>query len=190
MPKLPVNQLSRGSAINLDGEVYVIVGMDHVKPGKGPAYQQIKLKGLENGKVIEKRYRTADTVDTVELDRQICTFSYRSGDMFIFMNKKTYEEQEVHRDVIGDQERYLLENNEVTLMIAQGKIVSVELPDSVSLKVIECEPGVKHATATNVYKGAKLETGVEAQVPPFISVGDVVKIEVATGKYLERTSIG
>ncbi len=190
MPSIPVNQLSRGQAINLDGDIYLILGMEHVKPGKGPAYQQIKLKGIENGKVIEKRFRAAEQVESIDVDRQACTYSYRNGDTFVFMNAKTYEELEVHKGIIGEQAPYLLEGNDVTIMVAQGRVVSIELPAAVELVVTECDPGVKNATATNVFKNATVETGLQVQVPPFINKGDKVKIETESGKYLERTSIG
>jgi len=189
MPSIPVNQLSRGEAIRMDGEIYAIVNMEHIKPGKGPAYQQIKLKGVETGKVIEKRFRTAETVESIDLDRQACAFSYRNGDTFVFMTTKTYEEIEVHADLVGEQASYLLEGNEVTLLLAEGRVISVDLPASVALRITQCDPGVKNATATNVFKNATVETGLQVQVPPFINQGDTVKIETATGKYLERTSI-
>ena len=189
MPSIPVNQLGRGQAISLDNEIYLIMGMEHVKPGKGPAYQQIKLKGIENGKVIEKRFRAAEQVESIDVDRQACTYSYRNGDTFVFMNAKTYEEIEVHKDIISDQSLYLLEGNGVTIMVAAGRVVSVELPAAVELVISECDPGVKNATATNVFKNAIVETGLQVQVPPFINQGDKVKIETESGKYLERTAI-
>ena len=177
MPKLPVNQLSRGSALNLDGSIYSIVSMEHVKPGKGPAYQQIKLKDIESGKVIEKRFRAADTVDAVDVDRQTCTYSYKSADNLVFMNSKTYEELEVHETILGEDASYLLEGVEVVVMVAAGRVVGVEIPQAVELKIVECDPGVKNATATNVFKNAVVETGLTVQVPSFINQGDTVKIE-------------
>ena len=190
MPNIPVNQLGRGQAIDMDGEIYLIVGMEHVKPGKGPAYQQIKLKGIENGKVIEKRFRTAEQVESIDVDRQACTYSYRNGDTLVFMNAKTYEEIEVHKGIIEDKAQYLLEGNNVTVMLAQGRVVSVELPAVGELVITECDPGVKNATATNVFKNATVETGLQVQVPSFINKGDKVKIDTDSGSYLERTAIG
>jgi elongation factor P len=190
MAKLPINQLSRGQAITLDGAIYAIISMDHVKPGKGPAYQQIKLKGIENGKVIEKRFRAADTIDAIDVDRQQYTYSYRNGDTLVFMHGDTFEEIEVHQDFIGDDASYLLEGQVVTIMIAAGRVVGLELPSTVQLVITECDPGVKNATATNVYKNAIVETGRAVQVPPFLNQGDKVKIDTETGKYIERVSLG
>lgn len=188
MSKLPVNQLQRGNAINMDGAIYSIVKMTHVKPGKGPAYQQILLKDIEGGKQIEKRFRAADVVDAVDVDRQKCTFSYWSGETMVFMNSSTYEEIEVHKELLGDDSLYLLEGAEVTVMIAAGRVVGVEIPQVVDLKITECDPGVKNATATNVFKNAVVETGLNVQVPSFINQGDTVRINTEDGKYLERTA--
>ncbi len=190
MPTIPVNQLSRGQAISLDGNIFMIVSMDHVKPGKGPAYQQTKLKNVASGKIIEKRFRAADQVEAVNIDRQACTYSYRNGDTYVFMNSKTYEEIEVDVGIIKEQRHYLLEGNGVTIMLAEGRVLDVELPGNVELTITECDPGVKHATATNVFKNAKVETGLEVSVPSFINTGDRIKIDTQNGKYVERVAIG
>lgn len=190
MPSIPINQVSRGQAVQHNNELYIILGMDHVKPGKGPAYQQTKLRNIESGKIIEVRFRSEDRVDIVSVDRQSCTYSYRSADNFIFMNDKTYEEIVVHESIIGDESSYLLEGNTATVMIAEGRVLGVELPASVELVVTECDPGLKNATATNVFKSGVVETGRTVQIPPFINVGDKVKISTEDGRYLERVSIG
>ncbi len=190
MPNVPINQVSRGQAVNMDGQIMVIVKMEHVKPGKGPAYQQTKLKNIETGKIIEKRIRAADTVDVVHVDRQDYSFSYRNGDTYVFLNTDTYEEMEVPATTLGDDCSYLLEGVEVSIMFAQGRIISVELPAAVALTVTACDPGVKNATATNVFKNATLETGLQVQVPAFINQGDKLKIDTATAAYIERVAIG
>ncbi len=143
MPSLPINQISRGQAIIYNNEIYMIISMTHVKPGKGPAYQQTKMRNVESGKIIENRFRSEDKVDTINVDRQGCTFSYKSGDNFVFMNDKTYEEIEVHESILGDDKFYLLEGNRMTVMVAEGRVLGVELPPAVVLEVTECDPGVK-----------------------------------------------
>ncbi len=188
MPSLPINQISRGQAIIYNSEIYMIISMTHVKPGKGPAYQQTKMRNVESGKIIENRFRSEDKVDTINVDRQGCTYSYRSGDNFVFMNDKTYEEIEVHESILGDDKFYLLEGNRMTVMVAEGRVLGVELPPAVVLEVTECDPGVKNATATNVYKNGVVETGLNVQIPPFINVGDKVKLSTDGGEYLERVN--
>ncbi len=188
MPNMPINQVSRGQALMMDGSIMMIVKMEHVKPGKGPAYQQTKLKNIENGKIIEKRYRAADVVEVVDVDRQSCTYSYKNAETFVFMNSKTYEEQEVHESLLGDDQYYLLEGNAVTVMVANGRVLGVELPPMVVLEVTECDPGVKNATATNVFKNSVVETGLNVAVPPFINKGDKIKIDTENGKYVERVN--
>ncbi len=190
MPSIPVNQLSRGQAIVMDGQINVIISMEHVKPGKGPAYQQTKMRNLETGKIIEKRFRSAETVEQIDIDRRTYTFSYRNGDIFVFMDTGTYEEVEVAAEILGDEAEYLLEGNEVSIQRVEGRVVGVELPAAVEMEVTQADPGVKNATATNVFKNATLETGLQVQVPAFINVGDRIKIETGTGKYLERVDIG
>lgn len=189
MASIPINQVNRGKAILINNEIYIIISMEHVKPGKGPAYQQTKMRNLESGKIIENRFRSEDKVEVIDVDRQGCTYSYRSGENFIFMNDKTYEEVEVHETILGEDKLYLLEGNASTVMVADGRVLGVELPPAVELTVTECDPGVKNATATNVFKNGVVETGLNVQIPPFINVGDTVKISTEDGKYLERTSI-
>ncbi|MBP5232005.1 MAG: elongation factor P [Planctomycetes bacterium] len=190
MPSIPINQVNRGQAIRWNGEIYAIIGMDHVKPGKGPAYQQTKMRNVQTGKIIENRFRSEDRVEMIDVDRQGCSYSYQSGDNYIFMNDKTYEEIEVHESILGDDKYYLLDGVGATVMIAEGRVLGIELPASVVMTVTECDPGVKNATATNVFKNGVVETGLNVQIPPFINVGDKVKINTADGTYLERVAIG
>lgn len=191
MPSIPINQMNRGQALRwTDGEIYAIISMDHVKPGKGPAYQQTKMRNVQTGKIIENRYRSEDRVELIDVDRQGCSFSYQSGDNYVFLNDKTYEEVEVPATVLGEGKYYLLDGVSATVMLAEGRVLGLELPASVVMTVTECDPGVKNATATNVFKNGVVETGMAVQIPPFINVGDKVKINTADGAYLERVAIG
>lgn len=190
MPQIPVNQATPGQAVIIDGSLNIIISMEHVKPGKGPAYRQTKFKNVDTGRMTEKRLRTADQIEVTDIDRQSCTFSYRSGESFVFMNSKTYEEIEVHESMLGADADYLLEGMAITVSVAQGRVVVIEIPPSVELDITACDPGVKNATATNVFKNAVVETGLDVQVPSFINVGDKVKIDTKNGKYLERVKIG
>lgn len=186
MVKMGVNQLNRGNAIDYEGEPHIVVEMDHVKPGKGPAYVQMKLRNVSTGRIVDQRFRSADTVEQVEMDRSSYTFSYINGDRYVFMHQETYEEVEVPEEFVGEAKDYLVEGNAVTLCCSKGQVLSLELPKTVILEVVQTEPGIKNASATNVGKPATTNTGLVVTVPPFINEGDKLKVDTDTGEYLER----
>lgn len=186
MANVGINQISRGNAVELDGEIYVCVGMEHVKPGKGPAYVQMKLKNAINGRILDKRFRSADSIEQVEMIKLDATFSYVSGDKYVFMNSETYEEIEMLDESVGTAKNFLIEGNSVTLYMVGAQILSLELPKTIIMDVIETEPGIKNASATNVGKPAKTNTGLIVTVPPFINEGDKIKVDTENGEYLER----
>jgi elongation factor P len=186
MPNVVVNQLNRGNAIELDGEIYICADFEHVKPGKGPAYVQMKLKDARTGRVVDKRFRAVEQVEQVDVDRADYTFSYVNGPNYVFMHTETYEELEMPADLVGDATNYLVEGDHVTILMARGQVLSLELPKTVVLEVVETEPGIKNATATNVGKPAKTNTGLTVTVPPFINVGDKLRVDTESGEYIER----
>lgn len=188
MANVGINQIKRGDAIEFKGGIYLCTDYEHVKPGKGPAYVQMKLKDVQTGRVIDNRFRSADSIDKVDYDRRDCTFSYRNGDSFVFMNGATYEEVEVHADVIGEDELYLVEGDTVVLCMVKDRVLSYELPKSINVEVIETEPGIKNASATNVGKPAKVSTGLIVSVPPFINQGERIKVSTEDGTYVERVN--
>lgn len=190
MVLIPTNQIEVQDALRMEDGIFIILAKEHVKPGKGPAYMQVKLKNVETGRVIERRLRTADQVDRIEVERHPCIFSYREGETYIFLHAKTFELYEVPAEMLGNDTQYLVENQEVTIIAVEDQVLGVELPASVVLTVTECDPGVKHATATHVFKHAVVETGISVAVPSFINPGDRIKIDTVTGKYIERASIG
>lgn len=186
MPKVGVNQLNRGNAIRWDNDVYIVAATEHVKPGKGPAYVQMKLKHGRTGRVIENRFRSQEDVEQVDVDRGEYTFSYATGDRYVFMHQDTFEELEVVPEVVEEIKGYLVEGNTVTIVQAEGQVISVDLPKTVVLDVVETEPGIKNASATNVGKPAKMNTGITVTVPPFINQGERIKVDTDTGEYVER----
>ncbi len=186
MPNVSVNQLSRGNAIQFNNEIFICAEMDHVKPGKGPAYVQMKMKNARTGRVLDHRFRSQETVEQVAVDRGDYLFSYAAGDKFVFMHNETYEEVEIPSDVVGDLKNFLVEGNSVTLIRAAGEVLNIELPKTVVLEVVETEPGIKNASATNVGKPATMNTGLVVTVPPFIGEGEKIKVDTETGEYLER----
>ncbi|NLB88094.1 MAG: elongation factor P [Syntrophomonadaceae bacterium] len=183
---ISVNDFKTGVSIELEGQAYVVVDFQHVKPGKGAAFVRAKLKNLSSGGVVEKTFRAGEKVAKAHLDRREMQYLYSDSDGYIFMDNETYEQITISADTIGDGVKWLLENMNIHVLIFQNKIIGVDLPNFVELKVVETEPGVKGDTATGATKNATLETGAVVQVPLFVNEGDVLRIDTRTGEYMER----
>lgn len=178
-----------GLVMDIDGQLWTIIYFQHVKPGKGPAFVRTKLKKVLTGAVVEKTFRSGEKVTTVRLERRPVTYSYTDGQLYHFMDKETFEMIPLSDDVIGaDQLQYLKENMECEGLIHDGNVLSVELPQFVELEVTESDPGLKGDTAQGGTKPATLETGAVIQVPLFVEVGDVVKVDRTENKYLTRVT--
>lgn len=175
-----------GAILKHNGENYVVLEHKHVTPGKGPAHHQVKLRNLLTGKLSEDRYRSGESIDFVRIEKREFQYLYKDGDMLYMMNNETFEQIPVPIEMIGDESRFLKENEIVYLNFEGDEILSVSLPQHLNLKVTYTEPGFKGDTATNVLKSATLETGAEVQVPLFINEGDVIRIDTETGAYIER----
>jgi len=179
-----------GNALEMDGQVWTVVNTEHVKPGKGPAYTQAKLRNIATGQHVEKRLRGSEEVQATTLDRREMEYLYSETSGAVFMDTETYEQLTVPTDLVGDALQYLKPNTVATVLCHNGNPVSLDLPASVELKITETTPGIKGATATNQLKEATCETGLKTRVPPFIKIGEVVKINTETGEYLGRVSGG
>jgi len=175
-----------GLTIEVDGEVYTIVEFQHVKPGKGSAFVRTKLKNARTGAVTERTFRAGEKMERAIMDRREMQYLYNSGDEYYVMDNETYEQYALTKDQIGDGIKYLKENMNVTVLFYQDKIFGVELPNFVELVVVDTEPGIKGDTASGGSKPARMETGLVVQVPFFINVGDVLRIDTRSGEYLER----
>ncbi|MBP2016671.1 elongation factor P [Symbiobacterium terraclitae] len=183
---ISVNDLRNGMTIEMDGTVYQVIEFLHVKPGKGAAFVRTKLKNVLTGGVIETTFRAGEKVPQANVERREYQYLYENQGNYVFMNTETYEQVELTRDQVGNAPNFLLENMMVQIATWNGRIIGVDLPNTVELRVVETEPGFKGDTATGTYKPAKLETGYVVQVPLFINVGDVLKIDTRTGEYLQR----
>lgn len=172
--------------IELDGEVYTVVEFQHVKPGKGAAFVRSKLKNVKTGAVVERTFRAGEKVPRAHIERREVQYLYSSGEQYVFMDMETYEQMSLSADQLGDSTRYLKENMIIAILQFQGTPIGVDLPNSVELTVVETDPGVRGDTATGGTKPAKLETGAVVQVPLFINIGDVIRVDTRTGYYLER----
>ncbi len=184
--KIAGNEIKPGSVIEHNGSLWVAVKAVSVKPGKGGAYNQVEMKNLFDGTKLNERFRSAETVEAVELDFKPYTFLYASGDMLTFMDQETFEQIEIASDFIGDRAAFLADGMEVKVESYEGRPIAVKLPTQVTLTVVEADPVVKGQTAASSYKPAKLENGLRVMVPPFIETG--VKIVVATDdvSYVKR----
>jgi len=180
------NDLRPGMAIRMDGHLYALTNVTHRTPGNLRAFIQIKFKRLSDGAVLEKRLASGEEVQQVDMDRRDAEYLYSDGTGPVFMDMENYDQFNIDKDIMGDGMLYLKPNTVMTVMWAEGKPLSVELPKTVDLAVKDTAPGIKGATATNQLKEAELETGLKTRVPPFIEIGEVVRISTADGSYLSR----
>lgn len=185
---MKVNELKKGHVISESGQLWQVVDMEHVKPGKGPAYLQIKKKSLSSGKVVETRYNSGSTVEFAYLETKELKYGWQEGDSFVFMDSETYEQFPLSEAEVGELMAYVKPDETITVKFHEGKPVTMDLPQVVELQVVETEPAVKGDTVTNVFKPAKLETGLEIKVPMFIAEGEVVRVQTATGEFAGRAN--
>jgi elongation factor P len=170
-------------AIEMDGAAWLVVSYDHVKPGKGPAYTQVKLKNLITGSHMEKRLRSGENIDQVNLDRRDMEYLYSESGGGVFMDMETFDQMTVPNDILGNTLSFIKANGTVTAHILKGAVINIELPPVVDLEVTDTPPGIKDATKTNQLKEATLETGYKTRVPPFIKIGELIRISTETGEY-------
>ena len=183
---IQATQLRSGMAILHEGNLCRVLSVQHITPGNWRGMVQAKLRNLKSGNSFEYRFRSEDRVEKADLEEHEMEFLYASGDDFHFMNTDTYDQVAITREDLGQAVDYLVPNTKVLVEFHEHRPVGVELPITVDLKVVETQPGMKGATASNSGKPAVLETGLQVSVPQFIDVGDVVRIDTAEGKYLER----
>jgi elongation factor P len=182
------NDLKNGMVLNLDGQLWSVIWFQHHKPGKGGAVVRTKLKNVMSGKVVDKTFNADIKVDTANVDKRSMTYLYNDGESFVFMDADTFDQHPLSPDVVGDAASFLLENQDATVAMHDGTALYVELPTSVELAVDYTEPGLQGDRSTSGTKPARLETGVEIQVPLFITTGERVKVDTRDGSYLGRVT--
>jgi elongation factor P len=188
---IKASELKRGQALMYEGQLHMCLDTEHVKPGKGPAYVQAKMKNLATGTIKTHRLGTADKLDDVSIDRRDMSFLYDASGTgsgpFVFMDLESYDQIEIHDDVISkDESQWFKENLEVKVQMYDGNPLGIELPSSIELVVTDTAPQPKGATATNQLKEATVETGARIRVPPFIENGQAVRVNPETGEYLGK----
>jgi len=180
------NDLKNGMTLNLDGQLWNVVDFQHVKPGKGGAFVRTKLKNVLSGKVVDRTFNAGVKVDVATVDRREMQYLYREGDDFVFMDTQDYDQPRIPADVVGGVASYLLEDQTAVIAFNEGTPLYVELPAAVELTVSQTDPGVQGDRSTGGTKPATLETGVQIQVPLFITTGEKIKVDTRSGEYLGR----
>ena len=179
-------QMRPGMVIKFNNELFSIFSVNHRTPGNLRGFVQAKMRNLRSGTMIEHRFSSEDRVERAALDEHEMEYLYDDGEYYYFMNTENFEQMHLTRDILGDGVEFLVPQLKVNVEFYEGKPISVELPPSVDLTVVETEPGLKGASVSNVTKPAKLETGLVVQVPPFINEGEKIRVSTSEGTYQER----
>jgi elongation factor P len=180
--------IRKGMVLKLKDGLYRVQSVSHIAPGNWRAMVQLKLKNLKSGDSMEQRLSSSDKVEIPYIEQTEMEYLYSDGNKLVFMNQKNFEQVEIDKEVAQEGIAYLKENTIVKINYSDGEVIGMEIPDTVFLKVIETAPPLQGATVTNVFKPAKLETGAVVNVPSFVEVGNIVKVDTRDGKYLERVS--
>jgi elongation factor P len=185
--KINGNAIRVGNVIQHDGSLWLAVRTAHVKPGKGGAFAQVELKNLLDGRKLNERFRSSDTVERVTLEQKDYQFLYEQGDALVFMDQKTYDQIELDKTFVGEEQvKFLHDGMVVSLEFHEERPIGIELPESVVLEVVETEPTVKGQTASSSYKPAKASNGMRIMIPPYMGQGERIVVSTETGEYLRR----
>lgn len=186
MPTINTSQFKKGIKVQMDGDPYLMVECNFVKPGKGQAMYKCKLKNLLRSTVIDKTFKSGDSIEEADVSEINSQYLYRQGDSFVFMDNTSYEQYELSTDQVDEAWKFLKEGMNCDMTLYNGNPISVTPPNHVILAIEYCEPAVRGNTATNLTKPVKLETGAEINCPAFVETGEFVKVDTRTGEYIER----
>ena len=184
---MTAGEFRNGVTFEMDGQVQQVIEFQHVKPGKGAAFVRVKMKNVVTGAVTETSFNPTAKFEEAFVERREMQYLYNEGDLYYFMDNETYEQIPISKDTLGDDFRFVKENENVNVLSYKGSVFAVEPPLFVELEITETEPGVKGNTATNVLKPATVETGAVVKVPIFIEQGERIQIDTRTGEYLGRS---
>jgi len=183
---IQATKLRPGVVIKHNGDLYSIFSVTHRTPGNLRGFVQVRMRSLRSGNMADHRFSSEDRVERAVLDEHEMEYLYQDGDDYHFMNTESYEQIHLNKDTLGDTVQYLTPNLKIQVEFYEGKPIGIELPATVDMEVVETEPSFKGATASNVMKPAKLETGLVVQVPPFVNQGDRIRVNTEEGTYQER----
>jgi elongation factor P len=184
---MDTSDIRKGLKLMQDGQPYMVVEFQFVKPGKGQAFTRTKMKNMLHGGVIERNIRSGEKLEPADVEERSLQYIYPEGDAYVFMNAQTGEQVTVQKEAVGDDAGFLIDGIEVSIIIYKGNPVSISLPPHIVVQVTETEPGARGDTATNVTKPATISTGAIVPVPLFISTGEWIKVDTRTRSYLERS---
>jgi elongation factor P len=185
---MQTTDIRKGLRIQIDGVPFHVVEHQFVKPGKGQAFTRCRIRNLTNGNVVERTWKSGESVEVADVEDRKMTYSWAEGDQFVFMDTNTGDQIHVDRDKVGDDARWLVEGLDVDVTLFNGNPIGVDLPPNVVMQIITSEPGIKGDTASGATKPATLASGAVVNVPLFIKEGEWIKIDTSTGQYLERVN--
>jgi len=183
---ISASEFRNGATLEVDGDIFVVLEFQHVKPGKGAAFVRTKLKNLKSGGIVERTFRPTEKMPRAHIDRKDLQYLYKDGDLYYFMDTESYEQTAINASDIGDTLKFVKENEMVKVLSHEGVVFGIEPPTFVVLQITETEPGFRGDTATGATKPATVETGAIINVPLFLSSGESIKIDTRTGEYLGR----
>jgi elongation factor P len=189
VPAYNTSEFKKGLKVQIDGDPYIMIECNFVKPGKGQALYKCKLRNLLRNTVLDRTYKSGDSLDAADIATIEAQFLYKQGEQFVFMDQSSYEQYELTKDQVDDAWKWIKEGTVCSMLLYNGNPISMEPPNHMVLKVEYAEPAIRGNTATNLTKPVKLETGAEVIVPAFIEQGDTIKIDTRTGDYLERVKV-
>jgi elongation factor P len=184
------SQFRNGLKVEIDGEPFVMVFFQHVKPGKGGAFVRTKLRNLRTGRVLDKTFRSGERLEEADVEDRKMQYLYQDGENLVFMDTASYDQIPISREQIGDAVKFLKENTEVGVILYKGRTLNIELPAFIEATITQTDPGLKGDTASGATKPATLETGAVVQVPLFVKEGETIRVDTRTGSYVERVSQG
>jgi len=183
---LSINEVKAGLTILVEDQVWLVIETQHVKPGKGSAFVRAKMRNLKNSSVQERTFRGDEKIDEAFVEERKLQYTYKSGEMFHFMDQETFEEVAISSDSVGDKAKFLKDNLELTANFYKGEVLNVNLPFFIEFNIIHTEPGIKGDTAKSGTKPAQIDTGANIQVPLFVNEGDRIRVDTRTSSYVER----
>jgi len=186
MALVNTSDFRKGLKVQIEGDPYIMIECNFVKPGKGQALYKCKLRNLSRGTVLDRTYKSGDSLEAADITEIDAQFLYQLGNTFTFMDNESYEQYELSRELVDDAWKYLKEGMLCKMMLYNNNPMGITPPNHVVLKVEYTEPGVRGNTATNVTKPAKVDTGAEILVPNFVETGELIKVDTRTGEYIER----